>query len=155
MQRIRVTKEFSFEMAHALSNYDGHCRHVHGHSYKLFVTVIGVPISDVNHPKLGMVIDFGELKKIVNSEIIERYDHALVLAENDKTKAIYEMLESNFGKVKLVDYQPTCENMISRFATAISTKLPSNVELHSLKLHETATSYAQWFAEDNVLEIKK
>ena len=58
---IRVTKEFSFEMAHALTNYDGPCRNIHGHSYRLFVTVSGIPSDDPRDPRNGMVIDFSEL----------------------------------------------------------------------------------------------
>ncbi len=65
MNWIRITKEFRFEMAHALWNYDGLCRNLHGHSYILRVTVKGQPIADSNHPKFGMVMDFGDLKAIV------------------------------------------------------------------------------------------
>ena len=65
MARIRITKEFKFETAHALMGYDGLCKHIHGHSYELLVTVIGHPIEDESNPKLGMVMDFGDLKKIV------------------------------------------------------------------------------------------
>lgn len=63
MSNIRITKLFSFETGHALYGYDGKCKNVHGHSYKLSVTVIGKPISDASHIKHGMVIDFGDLKK--------------------------------------------------------------------------------------------
>ena len=61
MSYIRVTKEFSFEMAHVLEGYDGPCREIHGHSYRLFVTVAGTPCDDPANPKYGMVIDFGIL----------------------------------------------------------------------------------------------
>lgn len=63
MSKIRITKQFSFETGHALYGYDGKCKNVHGHSYKLSVTVIGIPITDTNNVKYGMVIDFGDLKK--------------------------------------------------------------------------------------------
>ncbi|MBP7509547.1 MAG: 6-carboxytetrahydropterin synthase, partial [Prolixibacteraceae bacterium] len=46
MAKIRVTKYYDFEMAHALWNYDGLCKNIHGHSYKLHITVIGEPIDD-------------------------------------------------------------------------------------------------------------
>ncbi|MEG1635746.1 MAG: 6-carboxytetrahydropterin synthase [Rikenellaceae bacterium] len=149
MAKVRVTKEFSFEMAHALENYDGSCRHVHGHSYKLFVTVAGTPSANINDPKFGMVIDFGQLKKIVNTNIVDRYDHALVLRETSDNSELYYSIRAHFEKVELVDYQPTCENMIVRFSQVISKELPLNVELYSLKLHETQTSYAEWYAQDN------
>ena len=68
MTKIRVTKSFGFETGHALYGYDGLCKNVHGHSYKLYVTVIGSPIDDQNHVKNGMVIDFKDLKTIVKSQ---------------------------------------------------------------------------------------
>ena len=74
MQTIRITKIFSFETGHALYGYDGKCRNVHGHSYKLYVTVIGSPIQDNSNVKFGMVIDFSDLKKIVKEEIVDIFD---------------------------------------------------------------------------------
>ena len=58
---IRITKIFTFETAHVLYNYDGKCKNMHGHSYKLFVTVKGIPINDLDHPKNGMVVDFTQI----------------------------------------------------------------------------------------------
>jgi 6-pyruvoyltetrahydropterin/6-carboxytetrahydropterin synthase len=148
MAVIRVTKEFNFEMAHALKNYDGLCKNIHGHSYKLFVTVIGVPNSDTSSSKLGMLIDFGDLKKMVNKEIVDVFDHALVLNEmagfNTSTHP-HEM----FGNTICVDYQPTCENLVIDFAERIKNILPPEVKIYSLRLYETATSYSDWFASDN------
>jgi 6-pyruvoyltetrahydropterin/6-carboxytetrahydropterin synthase len=149
MARIRLTKEFSFESAHALEGYDGKCRHIHGHSYRLYVTIIGEPISDSVNPKYGMVMDFGELKRLVNEEIVDRMDHAFVMRRTDSADEVNMVLSEGFGNVVLVDYQPTCENMLVDFAERISRRLPAGVALHSLKMHETATSYAEWYAEDN------
>lgn len=145
---IRVTREFTFEMAHALRNYDGPCRNVHGHSYKLFVTVSGVPVTDVNNPKLGMVIDFTELKNIVLGKIVNVFDHSVVVSRDfDKDKM--DMMIKTFGNTVILDYQPTCENLVADFADRIKGTLPSGTFLHSLKLYETAKSYAEWFASDN------
>ncbi|HSA04894.1 MAG TPA: 6-carboxytetrahydropterin synthase, partial [Tenuifilaceae bacterium] len=82
MSQIRLTKEFRFEMAHVLEGYDGLCANMHGHSYILSVTVIGKPIQQTGNPKLGMVMDFGDLKKIVNPLIIHRFDHAVAVMAN-------------------------------------------------------------------------
>jgi 6-pyruvoyltetrahydropterin/6-carboxytetrahydropterin synthase len=145
---IRVTKEFPFEMSHVLSNYDGPCRNVHGHSYRLFVTLTGTPVDDSSNPKNGMVIDFSDLKTIVRREIVSKFDHAVVLSRKlDKERT--EMFSKLFGNTVLVDYQPTCENLVADFASRITPHLPSGVKLHNLKLYETATSYAEWFASDN------
>lgn len=147
---IRLTKEFSFEAAHALEGYDGACREIHGHSYRLFVTIKGEPISDFNHPKCGMVMDFGELKKIVNEQIVSKLDHAFVMRRSNLSSEVEGSLKGVFSNIVLVDYQPTCENMLYDFAGRIMSRLPQGVELHSLKLHETATSFAEWYASDNL-----
>ena len=149
MAKIRLTKEFSFESAHALDGYDGLCREIHGHSYRLFVTIKGEPISEEGDPKLGMVMDFGDLKRIVNREIVDRLDHSFVLRESEQNVGLREVLGAKFSKVVLIDYQPTCENMLSDFAARLQSALPTSVELHSLRLHETATSYAEWYNDDN------
>ena len=75
MQKIRITKQFSFETGHALHGYDGKCKNIHGHSYRLDVTVIGKPVADESNPKCGMVIDFSDLKKIATDEIVDVFDH--------------------------------------------------------------------------------
>lgn len=152
MAKIRLTKEFNFEAAHLLSGYDGLCRNIHGHSYRLFVTVIGEPNSSVDDPKRGMVIDFGDLKRIVNEQVVDRMDHALVLLDSVEARESAEMLSRCCGSQKtiLCGYQPTCENMLVDFAERISLQLPKEVKLYSLKLHETATSFAEWYASDNI-----
>lgn len=147
MQTIRLTKEFKFEMAHALKGYDGLCRNIHGHSYELLVTVKGIPVTDTASAKLGMVMDFGDLKKIVRAHIVDEFDHALVLNRESANDVLpgAEM----FGRTIFVDYQPTSENMLIDFAARLQEQLPSHVQLHHLLLRETVTSYAEWFAEDN------
>ncbi len=145
---IRITKEFKFEMAHALLGYDGPCRNIHGHSYGLKVTVAGIPVIDETNPKLGMVMDFGDLKKIVRGAIVDEFDHALVL-NNKMPGTFIDELKENFERIIMVDYQPTSELMIIDFAERIQKLLPQNVELKYLLLRETVTSYAEWFAEEN------
>ncbi len=146
---IRLTKEFTFESAHALEGYDGACREIHGHSYRLFVTVVGEPIEDAQSPKCGMVMDFGDLKRIVGEQIISRLDHSFVLRSSERNDSIIEGLATHFSNIITVDYQPTCENMLYDFAERISSHMPAGVKLFSLRLHETATSYAEWFASEN------
>jgi len=149
MSNIRITKQFNFETGHALYGYDGKCRNVHGHSYKLSVTVIGNPIIDTSHVKLGMVIDFGDLKKIVKEEIVTQFDHATVFNKNTPHVELAKELTERGHNVILADYQPTSENMVIDFASKIKARLPENIQLHSLKLQETETSFAEWYASDN------
>lgn len=148
MNKVRVTKEFRFEMAHALWNYDGLCKNIHGHSYIMYVTIIGEPNPDANDVKYGMVMDFGDLKNIVNESIVKNMDHSLAISENSKHEQLLQT-EQMFDRRHILPYQPTCENMVIDFAKRIKELLPKKVQLHSLRLYETATSYAEWNAEDN------
>ncbi len=149
MPIIRLTREFSFETAHALEGYDGPCREIHGHSYRLFVTVKGRPSDRPGDPKEGMVMDFGLLKRIVNEEVVDRLDHALVLRATPASAPLVGELRARFGNVLAVGYQPTCERMLADFAARIAPRLPEGVALHSLRLYETAASCAEWCADDN------
>ena len=133
-------------MAHALFGYDGLCKNIHGHSYRLWVTIIGKVLEEENHVKNGMVLDFSLLKKIVKPEIVDKYDHSLVLNANSPHANIDF---SAFEKVFLLPYQPTSENLVYDFAQVIKEKLPKNVDLHKVILSETANSYAEWCADDN------
>lgn len=149
MGNIRITKQFTFETGHALYGYDGKCRNVHGHSYKLSVTVIGSPSIDTADVKLGMVIDFGDLKKIVEEEVVDPFDHATVFNKNTPHIELAKELTDRGHKVILADYQPTSENMVIDFAKKIKVRLPHGIQLHSLKLRETETAFAEWHAVDN------
>ena len=143
MSTIKITKQFSFEMAHALRNYDGLCRNIHGHSYKMDITLAGQPLHDESSPKNGMVMDFGDLKRLVNEEVISLLDHALVL--NAKTDAqLVDVLKQNYEKIVIVDFQPTTENLLNFIADKIKARLPERVSLTCVRLRETDTSYAAW-----------
>ena len=143
---IRITKEFKFEMAHALYGYDGLCKNIHGHSYRLWVSIRGEVMNRRGEKKDGMVMDFDILKSIVKPDIIDKYDHSLVL--NAKTEHAKIDL-SAFEKVFLLPYQPTAENLVVDFAEQIKSKLPKNIELYKVVLSETATSFAEWNVRDN------
>jgi 6-pyruvoyltetrahydropterin/6-carboxytetrahydropterin synthase len=149
MSTIRITKKFNFETGHALYGYDGKCKNVHGHSYKLEVTVSGKPITDASNVKFGMVIDFGDLKKIVKEEIVDLFDHATVFNKNTPHVELAKELIDRGHHVLLVDYQPTSEMMVIDFAKKIKERLPENIKLHSMKLQETDSSFAEWYASEN------
>ena len=148
---IRITKEFNFETGHALYGYDGLCKNVHGHSYKLSVSLIGTPIEDPNNVKFGMVLDFSDLKKIVNETVVEPFDHSTVLNVTSPHKELADDMEKRGHKIKRVQYQPTSEMMILDFAKKIEERLPKEINLHHLILRETETSYAEWYASDQNL----
>lgn len=124
MPKVFITKEFEFEAAHHLLNYDGACANVHGHSYKLQVTVSGhVYTSGVLQASDHMVLDFKELKKIVHDKIISTHDHA-------DLNEIYD--------------NPTAEVMVVKMYESIYSALPSDVHIESVKLWETSTSFAEY-----------
>ena len=120
---VTVTKIFNFEASHKLPHYEGACHNLHGHSYKLEVTVGGKVITHPNNPKCGMIMDFKDLKKIVNEVAVDKYDHSYL---NDFFQ------------------NPTAEIMVEDIGASIKSKLPSDIHLVSCKLWETATSYAEY-----------
>jgi len=149
MAIVRLTKLFKFEMAHALWGYDGPCKNIHGHSYELEVTISGSPVNTSESPKDGMLMDFGDLKVIVNKHIIDKYDHALVLKEGTPYAEFFSNQE-HFLKIVFTPYQPTCENLIVDFAQVLQYAIPANIKLRTLRLRETFTSWAEWHSDENV-----
>lgn len=147
MSTVRVTKIFRFEMAHALWGYDGLCKNIHGHSYILKITVSGEPIQDSDDTKEGMVIDFGDLKRVTKSHIVDVYDHSVVLNKKAPVSELPQLKEM-FDRHHFTDFQPTAENMVIYFADILNRELPSEVKLQSVVLYETANSYAEWLASD-------
>jgi len=117
---ISVTKVFTFDSAHSLPNYPGQCRNIHGHTYRLEVTVKG----KVN-PETGMVIDFYDLKRIVDENAVNKLDHYYL---NDILPCI-----------------PTAENIALWICQAIRDELPN---LYRIKLWETPTSSVEVYNAD-------
>ena len=140
MAKVRITKEFKFEMAHALHGYDGLCANIHGHSYRLWVTVRGDVKKETTHTKDGMVMDFMDLKSIIKPTIIKKYDHSLVLNANSP-HANLDL--SVFDKVYYLQYQPTSENLVLDFVKTIKEKLPSHVELYKVVLSENGNLFCR------------
>lgn len=148
MAIIRVTKRFHFEMGHALLGYNGICENIHGHSYNLEITVSGQVLHQTGHPKDGMVLDFGEFKKIVKKHITSRFDHSLMI-NSASSEEFLSALNKTTQRIILVDFQPTSENIASYIAEILQQHLPINVSLYKIRLYETVSSYAEWFASDN------
>jgi 6-pyruvoyltetrahydropterin/6-carboxytetrahydropterin synthase len=142
---ISLTKIFHYEMAHAIHGYNGACKNIHGHSYELHVTVT---TGDNNHnyiPAPGFILDFKELKQIVNAGIIKTFDHKLVLSAD--YLAINPAIKTHEN---LVEWQvePTAENLLIYTMLTLQEKLPAAVKLVKLKLYETKDSFAEWTNTD-------
>ncbi len=148
MAKIRITKRFHFEMAHALYAYEGLCSNIHGHSYNLEVTVTGEAGQRPGQPGDGMVIDFHDLKNLVKIHITDRFDHALMISslvpESQSTA-----LKGATERLYVVDFQPTTENLVGYIAGILAPLMPRGVSLFSIRLYETVTSFAEWYAADN------
>jgi len=148
MAVIRLTRVFHFNMAHVLLNYPGKCKNIHGHTYKLEVTVKGIPCNNEDSPKKGMLIDFSDFKNLIQNEIITVWDHALMIHQNSDL-VLLNALKNNYEKIITVSFQPTTENMICELAVIIKKILSTDLQLYSLKLYETEKSFAEWYASEN------
>lgn len=126
MPKVYCCKEFSFEACHHLLNYPGDCAKPHGHSYKLQVTLSGNVVPNQEYALDNMVMDFKELKSIVQAEVICTHDH-------EDLNNIY--------------YNPTAEVMVIYIFHKILPHLPADVVLESVKLWETANSFAEFKGE--------
>tara|TARA_B100001173_G_C15927389_1_gene521211 strand:+ start:245 stop:685 length:441 start_codon:yes stop_codon:yes gene_type:complete len=144
--KVRVTKEFKFEAAHALDGYDGKCQDIHGHNYHLKVTFLGEPIKDKSTSNSGMVVDFGEIKDFLNQKIKPLFDHRLILRNDSR----FLGLEKINQRTRYVDYQPTTENMLLEIVEIVSNDFEKNkgFVLCSAFLRETASSYVEWHKAD-------
>lgn len=118
---VRIGKEFTFDSAHNLLDYDGACSRLHGHTYHLTVTLLG-------QLEKGMVVDFKKLKSIVNLNVINKLDH----------RYLNEIMEEN----------PTAENLAIKIYnildTCIHKEFRGRVVLESIKLYETPDSYVEY-----------
>lgn len=141
MSELHITKEFRFEGAHALVGYDGKCRRIHGHSYILQITLSGTPVCCTAHPKDGMVMDFTDLKAIVDDKLLSWLDHSLLLRRDAPLAAA---LQEAYDHVWLLDFQPTCENLTRHIAETLIPAIPLPSILERVRLYESPSSFAEW-----------
>lgn len=147
---ISATKEFTWDMAHMLAGHEGLCQNLHGHTYKMEVTVVQ-KYDDVitDGPSEGMVVDFKDLKNIVNDLIVKPLDHATILnitTTDEFEIALYQLLKAHGKKIFTVPYRPTAENMAVDFFVRLNRALTdskSTIKVTKIKLYETPTSYAE------------
>ena len=130
---IEVVKKFSFDAAHFLPNYKGKCKNIHGHCWELHIGFKG-PVN----PETGMVIDFVEIKQIINQLIINQLDH--------------QFLNQLLTKWEFPCYCPTAENMVAWIIKVLKKEIPPFIMLllNSVRLYETSTSYVEWRRGENV-----
>lgn len=138
---ISITKIFRFEAAHAIHGYPGSCKNIHGHSYELQVTVKANQWEEGYVSGLGIIIDFKDLKAIVQAEVVNKLDHKLLLSQSYLNQ---NNLFPQLDELIVFDVEPTAENLLIFARDQITKALPDHVQLQSLKLWETRDSYAEW-----------
>lgn len=129
---------FYFDMAHSLTSYEGKCKHIHGQTYILSVTISGRPSTETTNEKTGMVMDFADLKEIVQREIKNIFDPMLVLWEEDVR---FQSLGRN-SRFHLTPYQPTCENLLVDFAGRLKRNFKGGTKLKCAVLRDTPSCSA-------------
>lgn len=137
---ISITKIFRFETAHAIHQYEGLCKNVHGHSYELHVTITK-EISDNFIPKNGFIIDLKDLKIFVNEIIIKYFDHQIILSK------AFLKAHSNLNSMEnlvIWEMEPSAENIVFFIKEKLAKNFSSDLKLTKLRLYETADSYAEW-----------
>lgn len=136
---MKIAREFRWEMGHRLREHSGLCKNIHGHSYKMILTVEGF----LNEQQ--MVIDYYDLDKIVKP-IIQQFDHCFMI--NEKDSDLLEFLNQQNFKIVVVDFETTVENITRFILQKIkNANFPSNIKSVAVRVYETETDYA----EENIL----
>ncbi len=152
MQRLTITRRLEFDAGHRIPNHGGQCRHLHGHRYTLELTVLGPVHPFRGQVDDGMVIDFGDIKRIALTYLVEPWDHAFLVAKQDKI--LLEFLKSLPNhKTVVLDDVPTVENLV-KFAFDILAPIfvsetKGQLALHSVRLYETPNCWADYRVEGN------
>ena len=137
---MKITKIFTFDSSHMLDGHDGKCQNLHGHTYKLEITVSGSPIE--GGAKDGMVMDFSDLKRTVKQHIIEPFDHAFIYhGGNGRECQIAALLEGWNMKTLRLPFRTTAENMAVEMYGRLKN---AGLNVSNVKLWETPTSCAEY-----------
>ncbi|ADU91809.1 6-carboxytetrahydropterin synthase QueD [Taylorella equigenitalis] len=143
---MKVVKTFNFDIAHLLDGHDGKCKNLHGHTYRLEVEVAGPVIED--GPKKGMVIDFADLKSVVDDLIIARMDHAFLYdSTNERETAIAQLLEGWNMKTYPFKHRTTAENISRHIFDLLRERLEG---VNRVRLWETPSSYSECTFDDEI-----
>ena len=134
---ITVTKTVKFDAAHVLTNHQGLCKNLHGHTYR-----VDVSVSQVEDDDRDMVIDFKDLKTIANEVICDRFDHAFIYnTESAGEREIAAVVEKNGMRTVAIPFRSTAENLAKMFYGELKLRIPG---LSSVRVWETAESCAEY-----------
>jgi len=148
-KKMEITRRLEFDAGHRIPNHEGHCRHIHGHRYVIEVTLLGDVLNHQGYADDGMVLDFGDIKKLTNELIVSKWDHAFLVAKED------ESLVSFLGsipdhKTVMLDVIPTVENLAQTAFSILEPVFKNNfsgrLNLSRLRLYETPNCWADVYA---------
>ena len=142
---ISITRRLEFDSGHRIPNHDGQCKHLHGHRYALEVTLTGEVAHHPGKADDGMVLDFGDIKRLTNQHIVDLWDHAFLVAKEDEGLVAFLATLPNH-KTVVMEHVPTVENL-AKAAFAIlqpvfSKSFGGRLELSALRLYETPNCWA-------------
>lgn len=147
---ISISKEFSWSMAHMLADHKGKCKNIHGHTYVMQVTLEREEGGLINAPGTsdhGMVMEFYDVKELINDLIVEPLDHAFLYWTDSTDELEHEvaaLLKKHHRKLVNINYRPTAENLATDFLKKINGKLVLYpVFVSELILWESPTSFAR------------
>ena len=134
-----ITKTITFDAAHILTNHQGLCKNLHGHTYRVDISVAGDESTD-------MVVDFKELKHLAEGAICERFDHAFIYNTESKGECeIAAVVEKNGMRTVAIPFRSTAENLAKYFYGLIKPLVPAPSALRAITVWETAASSATYF----------
>lgn len=134
---ITVTKTVKFDAAHVLTNHQGLCKNLHGHTYR-----VDISVSQREGEDSDMVIDFKDLKSIAEAVICDRFDHAFIYNTTSSGECeIATVVEKNSMRTVAIPFRSTAENLAKYFFELLIARIPN---IASVKVWETAMSSAEY-----------
>jgi 6-pyruvoyltetrahydropterin/6-carboxytetrahydropterin synthase len=148
MSEFQITRRLEFDAGHRIPNHDGQCRHLHGHRYRIEVTLSGKLVQTAGSPDEGMMMDFGLIKNIMQEHIVTPWDHSFFVAKSDQL--LIDFLNSIPGhKTTILNSIPTAENLAKAAFDILQPKLSEaydgRIRLKQLRLYETPNCWADIF----------
>jgi 6-pyruvoyltetrahydropterin/6-carboxytetrahydropterin synthase len=148
-KKMEITRRLEFDAGHRIPNHEGQCRHIHGHRYVIEVTLLGDVLNHQGYADDGMVLDFGDIKKLANELIVSKWDHAFLVAKEDES--LVNFLGSIQGhKTVVLDVIPTVENLAQTAFSILEPVFKNNfsgrLNLSRLRLYETPNCWADVYA---------
>jgi 6-pyruvoyltetrahydropterin/6-carboxytetrahydropterin synthase len=146
---ISITRRLEFDAGHRLPNHQSQCRNIHGHRYALEITLTSEVIHEEGAADDGMVMDFGDIKRIANEKLVDLWDHAFLVYRGDKV--MVDFLAAISGhKTVVLDVVPTAENLVQVafriLEHAYRDRFGHELKLSQVRLYETPNCWADAIA---------